>query len=150
SPSSRGGRPAASAAPSDQYVVQPGDTLGDLASRFGVNPRALAAGNGIANPDAVEIGQTLRLTPPSVAPSPPPTSTTHAVQPGDTLFDIASRFGLSVDQLAAANELANPDDVPIGITLTIPKAQAPGGQTYVVHAGDSVASIADGFGITPS
>jgi murein DD-endopeptidase MepM/ murein hydrolase activator NlpD len=43
------------------YVVQPGDTLSQIASRFHLNPAALASRNGLNNPDHIEVGQSLKL-----------------------------------------------------------------------------------------
>ena len=58
--------PAQSYAPSDQaganggaYVVQPGDTLSEIALQTGTTVGYLAATNGIADPDVIYAGQTL-------------------------------------------------------------------------------------------
>ncbi len=52
------GPPTATRTPT-VYVVQPGDTLFSIATRFGTTVAALAAANGISNPDVIEVGQTL-------------------------------------------------------------------------------------------
>lgn len=44
----------------------------------------------------------------------------YVVQAGDTLGAIAAQFGVTVDAIVAANELANPDLIQPGDTLTIP------------------------------
>jgi LysM repeat protein len=41
------------------YVVAAGDSLSDIAARFGVSPEALAAANGIEDPDLISVGQVL-------------------------------------------------------------------------------------------
>lgn len=46
------------------YVVQPGDTLYTIAWRHGVDHRALAAWNGLRNPDLIYVGQRLVVAPP--------------------------------------------------------------------------------------
>ncbi len=43
----------------DQYVVQPGDTLGSIAQTYGVSPEALMQANGLIDPNVLEVGQTL-------------------------------------------------------------------------------------------
>ena len=45
----------------DVYVVQPGDTLAEIASRFGVDMNVLAEVNGIQNIDHIEVGQELLI-----------------------------------------------------------------------------------------
>jgi LysM repeat protein len=44
----------------------------------------------------------------------------YVVQPGDTLWSIASRFGTSVQAIMQANGLTNPNYVYVGLTLYIP------------------------------
>jgi LysM repeat protein len=46
-------------------------------------------------------------------------TTTYQVQPGDTLSGIADQFGTTVEALAAANNIADPDLIFVGQTLTI-------------------------------
>ena len=44
----------------------------------------------------------------------------YTIQPGDTLGAIAEQFGVSIEDLAAANDITNPDLIQPGDTLTIP------------------------------
>ncbi|MBC7264245.1 MAG: LysM peptidoglycan-binding domain-containing protein [Chloroflexi bacterium] len=53
--------------PETTYVVQAGDTLSDIAKRFGTSVDALAAANDIANVSLIYVGQKLLLLPPSPA-----------------------------------------------------------------------------------
>lgn len=46
---------------------------------------------------------------------------THVVQPGETLFAIARIYDVTVDELVAANNITNPNVVPVGTALKIPK-----------------------------
>jgi len=46
------------------YVVRAGDTLFSIAWQHGVDQRDLARWNGIKNPDLIQVGQRLRLSPP--------------------------------------------------------------------------------------
>lgn len=63
---------------------------------------------------------TLIPTPvPSIAPSPTPAIVTYIVQPGDTLWGIAYRFGISVESLAFINNIANPSLIYPGQVLII-------------------------------
>jgi putative chitinase len=76
----------------------------------------------------------------------------YVVRPGDTLFSIAWRHGVSVWALAQANGLYNPNYIYYGQVLRIPPpSPAPGpvpGCFYTVRWGDTLASIAWRFGTT--
>lgn len=122
---------------SDQYVVQPGDTLLNIARRFNTTLTTLVQLNGISNPNRILVGQTLTLpgaaptitpTPVSVTQVPGPTATTapqqpstYVVQPGDNLFRISLRFNVSLVSLANANNITNYNRIFVGQVLTIPQ-----------------------------
>ena len=78
--------------------------------------------------------------------------TSYVVQPGDTLTKIAVRFNVTVETLARANHLDDPNALRVGQTLTIPdgatQAAPAGSATYIVQSGDSLARIAARFHIT--
>src|SRR5690606_33980521 len=88
------------------YVVQPGDTLRIIANRFGTTVQAIAAANGIVNPNVIYPGQVFIIpargtviapTNPTNPILPPTTgSRVYIVQPGDNLFRIALRYGTTV------------------------------------------------------
>lgn len=46
---------------------------------------------------------------------------TYTVQPGDTLGAIAQQFGVTVEAIAAANNIADPDFIDVGQVLIIPE-----------------------------
>ncbi len=119
------------------YVVQPGDTLYRIAIRFGTSVTALQTVNNIPNVNLIYVGQVLTIpgsgsappaatavppTNPTLPPpiSPPTTGTTYVVQPGDTLYRIAVRFGVTMQAIAAANNIANTNLIYVGQVLTIP------------------------------
>ena len=58
---------------------------------------------------------TATLTPPATR-----TYTAYIVQRGDTLFIIATRYGTTVDKLAAINGISNPDVIEVGQVILIP------------------------------
>ncbi len=67
----------------------------------------------------------------------------YTVQSGDTLYDIAERFRVSVDALAYANDISNLEDIlRIGTELTVPPVE---GLIYTVRKGDTVEKIADKY-----
>jgi LasA protease len=56
---------------STTYVVQPGDTIGTIASRFGVTPEAIIQANHLTDPNALQVGQVLIIpVPDSEKPGP--------------------------------------------------------------------------------
>lgn len=134
---------------SADYVVAAGDTMGGIAADHGVSLEALIEANGVADPDLIRVGQIL------VIPGAAGTASTYAVQPGDTLADIAKYLGVAVSTLVSANQLSNPDLLRIGQQLTVPGAPTqsaappvPDGSTHTVESGDTLASIAARYDVT--
>jgi len=101
------------------HTVQRGENLYRIALRYGTTVDAIVAANGLANENSVYVGQVL-LIPAGDQGQPQPGGTTYVVQPGDTLYSIARRFGATVDALAAHNGLAPPYTIKVGQTLSIP------------------------------
>jgi murein DD-endopeptidase MepM/ murein hydrolase activator NlpD len=124
----------------DVYVVQAGDTLFAIALRLGITAADMAAANGLSNPNLIFVGQRLIIPNPKPEAEPaivatydeqkdenkmPASPQVYVVQRGDTLSAIASRLGLSVTELAAANGILDPDYLPVGQQLVIPTPGAP-------------------------
>jgi LysM repeat protein len=118
-----------------EHIVRPGETLIRIAQRYGMTVGSLAAANGITNPSLIFPGQRLVIGPgaPSSAqvtqvqdnPEPPPSPVLaadgeHIVQPGETLFRIALRYGVSVRALAVTNGITNPQLIYPGQVLVMP------------------------------
>ncbi len=61
--------PGAPTAGAETYAVRPGDTLSGIAARFGTTAAALAAQNGLANPELIYVGQVLRLSGNAITPA---------------------------------------------------------------------------------
>ncbi len=111
---------AGAAASTTVYTVQPGDTLALIARRYATTVDKLATLNLLTNPNLIYVGQKLYL-PAAQAPAPPQTTgQVYVVQPGDTLANIAARYGLTVWNIAQANEIDNPNVVHVGQRLLIP------------------------------
>ena len=57
----------------------------------------------------------------------------YTVQPGDTVYHIATRFGVSVGRLMTVNGLSDPRDLRVGQTLTIPGSYPVAALSGAVH-----------------
>ena len=132
------------------YTVRSGDTLFRIAQRFNVSLDALIRANPqITNPDRLQVGQ--RICIPGVAPPTCQGGTLYTIRQGDTFFSLAQRFGVTVDQLIAANPGVDPDRLQIGQQICIPGVAPPGcegGFLYTIRAGDTFFSLAQRFGVT--
>ena len=68
----------------------------------------------------------------------------YKVQAGDGLIALARRFGVSVDDLAATNNMATNAQLQLGQTIKVPKATI----SYTVGAGDSLIGLARKYGVS--
>jgi LysM repeat protein len=107
------------------YTVQRGDTLSSIARRFNTTVEAILQANNIANPNYIYAGQSLVIpeageTPPSPPGAPPGEGRVHVVGPGENLFRIALRYGVTIEDIARANNIVNPRYIYVGQELTIP------------------------------
>src|SRR3954454_18569862 len=136
-----GAVPAGAAVP---HVVQPGETLWSIAASNNFTTRSLAAANGLSEDASVIAGTTLQI--PSVAEaasalggapvaagSAPKPMGGYIVRPGDTLTALATRAGVSVQQMAFMNGLepngiliaGSPLKLPTGAPVPTPAAAPP-------------------------
>jgi LysM repeat protein len=69
--------------PAGLYVVQPGDTLSGIAEEFGTTVEEILAANGLTDPNAIQVGQTLLI--PSLLSAPLPLDATAAISATDAL-----------------------------------------------------------------
>jgi LysM repeat protein len=121
--------PATEPGPAEDVVhtVVAGETLGRIAQAYGVSVEDIAAANNIVNINSLEVGQQL-LIPLSgdtgagegTAGEATGEEQVHVVGPGDTLFSIGRRFGFTVDELVAYNNLADPNRLEVGQQIRIP------------------------------
>jgi lipoprotein NlpD len=115
--------------PESEYRdVVAGDTLYSIAWESGRDYRELATWNNIAPPYTIKVGQRIRLYPPTAAVSASTPKavapTSHTVQKGETLFSIASRYDLTVADLAALNRIDPPYTLKQGQTLRLASPSA--------------------------
>lgn len=110
------------------HIVQPGETLYRISVQYGISMDILAQANNISNRERILVGQQLIIPDLSEAVENPlfaAEPTHHVVQPGETLASIANLYGLTVQQLAQLNNIANPNHILRGQTLTVFTAPEP-------------------------
>ena len=110
------------ALPTAPYTVKSGETLSEIADRFGTSTERLIQLNGISNPNLVVAGTRLAIPGRPSSTAAPRNAKEHVVRSGESLSSIAGRYGLPVERLVAINKIDDPDLVVSGTRL---KLQAP-------------------------
>ena len=123
------------------YTVKSGDTLWSIAKNNGLSVDELKDLNNLTS-NKLSVGQKLLIGEDIV----PVINDTYIVKKGDTLYGIAKKYGLSVDELKKYNNL-NSSSLSIGQKLKIPSNEK---NTYVVKSGDTLYKIAKNNGISVS
>lgn len=127
--------------PEDTYIVQKGDSLYSIASKYNTTVDALKEVNNLES-NILSVGQVLKI--PTVEET--EGSITYTVQKGDSLYSIAREFNTTAQEIKSLNNLEN-NLLSIGQELKIPAFQSLE-TTYTVEKGDSLYSIARKYGTT--
>lgn len=113
----------------DVYTVKAGDTLYSIAESYDLPASLLMKVNSISNPYNVDIGARLCI-PGTEAELPSadgqdtpqaPACIVHEVASGDTLYLIAKKHGVKLDELMNANPDIDPYNLLIGTRLCVPQ-----------------------------
>ena len=140
------------------YVVQRGDTLTYIASRFKTTVDELVKLNDIQNPNLIYVGEILKI--PTVKDIKRTASVsenmhtlTYVVRDGDTLTSIARRFNTTVNEIAKLNNISDKNLIYIGQVLKIETSASSSSEesflgSYIVKSGDTLSSIASRFNTT--
>jgi LysM repeat protein len=135
--------PPAAAAPAEvrplvervqTYYVAPGDTLYQVAQRFGIDVETLRATNPLPDPDRLLVGQPLTVL--------PVRGLLQTAGPGDTVAALARRYGVRAADIAAANGLAESAVLAPGQRVLIP-----GGRPLAVTSARGAAWPTPGTGL---
>lgn len=129
------------------YTVKKGDTLYGIAKQFGISVDELKISNYLTN-NTLRVGQTLVI--PKIEESDSTYENKYIVKKGDTLYSIAKRYGMTVDEIKQLNHLTS-DILSVGQVLNISNnndSSSDSDPIYIVKKGDSLYSIARKFGIT--
>jgi len=156
------------------YRVAEGDTVSEIAGRFGLSTASVLALNGLGWKTMIFPGQHLRLTSDSTpaksaSSSHHTASSHHSVRAGDTVSSIAAKHGLATSAVLKANGLSASSVIYPGQVITLPKSGATisamsassvrpvssGTDTakaatkkYVIATGDTISSIAKRFDVS--
>lgn len=98
------------------YVVQSGDTLSGIASRYGLSMMTIWWANRLTSTDTLHIGQKLLI--------PPVDGVLYKAQTGDTVITIARKYHASASEVRSFNNLTG-DTVVIGQELMVPDGHGP-------------------------
>jgi LysM repeat protein len=144
-------------------LVNPGDTLSEIAERNGISLQRLMQLNGITNPAMVEAGRRLVITGGSGSGGSRPSSgagSNYTVKSGETLGEIAERYNTSVNRLMQLNGISDPTQLQAGSRLVVPGARQPSGTSstrtgstnsgsreHVVKEGETLSEIAEAYNL---
>lgn len=118
--SSTSGSAASDSAPYS-HIVQPGETLSEIAQKYGVDANAIANANSIANRNQLRAGQALIIPGLTQAQARELRQIRHTVKAGETLLSIARQYGVEARTIQTANNLSDPNAIIIGQVLIIPQ-----------------------------
>ena len=138
------------ASPVRRHKVRRGDTLGKIARRYGTSVAALMRANGLKRANLIQVGKWLKVPPGRSVPRRSVTKKAqrHKIRGGETLWNIARRYGTSVAALMRANKLKRADMVKAGSWLEIPATNSSGGiapqasRRHKVKRGETLGKIA--------
>ncbi len=135
-----------------EVVVKRGETLSEIADRYGTTVNRLMEMNGLRNANDLWAGSRIKV-PGNVYSG--GGSGNYTVKAGETLSEIADRYGTSVDRLVQLNGLRDANDLWAGSRIQVPGASArpqvavnKNAKTHQVQPGESLSSIADRYGVS--
>ena len=158
------------------YTVKAGDTISEIAARFGVSTASVLGVNGLGWKSLIFPGQVIRLTGTTMTTSTVGTRPTrYTIKRGDTISGIAERYGLTTQALLTLNKLSrtsiiypgqvillsgssiaitpvsNVTPIEAGDPPSTPPTSSPApviNNRYTIKTGDTVTSIAARFGVS--
>ncbi len=104
------------------YIVQPGDTLSRIASKYRTTVQELIILNNIKNPNLIYPGEEFKVPINGNTKNEVQYDTNHiiyTVERGDTLSELAQKFNTTVEQIARQNNIKNINLIYVGETLRI-------------------------------
>lgn len=127
------------------YKVKNGDNLWDIAKKYDTTVSTLKSINNLKS-DNLTINQQLFI--PKTNNSGTKNDNIYTVKKGDTLYDIAEKYNVSINDIKEKNNLKS-NMLKIGQVLEIPNSST-GEVNYIVQNGDNLNTIANKYGVTVS
>lgn len=127
---------------SNYYVVKKGDSLWSIARANGLTVDELKSLNNLSS-NVLHVGDTLLISS-ADSTSDDGNDNYYVVKSGDTLWSIARKYNLSVNELKALNNLSS-NVLSVGQRLIVGKESS---NDYVVSAGDTLWAIARKFNVS--
>lgn len=126
------------------YVVKSGDTLYSIAKKYNTTVSNLMTLNNLTSSN-LSLNQVLKVPTEDDASA----SNEYIVKSGDTLYSIANKYGLTVDELKNLNNLTS-NVLSIGQKLKVNKTSSttPTANVYTVKSGDALYKIARMYNTT--
>ena len=134
---------AGSASATEEHIVQPGETLSQIARQYGTSVESLQELNDLPDANYVWYGQRLLIDEgATAAPAPQDDEVyqVYTVQPGDTLFRLAGKHGISLSKLMSINGISSEAWLSLGQELLVPRALAPAPQ-HVFSVSDAQTAV---------
>lgn len=128
------------------YTVKKGDTLYSISRKFNIPVDRIKLLNNLTN-NTLSIGQKLILDEEIDIEPIPSNGVAYSVQPGDTLYSIASRYGVKIEDIIDLNNLQS-TILSVNQQLLIPNQELDKTTTYTVKKGDTLYKIANTYNVT--
>ena len=125
------------------YIVKSGDTLYSIARENGLTVQDIINLNNLSSTN-LKVGQRLKLK--TTTPSTQTDDNIYIVVKGDSLYAIANRYNISVQDIIDANNLKS-TALSIGQKLIIP-SKSDNSELYTVVSGDTLYKIANQFNVS--
>ena len=147
-----------------EVVVRPGETLSEIAERYGTSVQRLMQLNGLRS--ATDLWAGSRIQVPGAAggsrsgggSGSTTVNANYTVKSGETLSELAERYGTSVQRLMQLNNLASASDLWAGSRIQVPVRRtataarpAPvnrNASQHKVQSGETLSVIADRYGLS--
>lgn len=138
------------------YTVKSGDTLSQIANRYGTTVAEIANNNSIANVNLIYPGEVLKIiTNSSVSATEENCigGTIYTVKSGDTLSEIAARYGVTITCILEHNTITNPNLIYPGQRIKVRCNNCNTNNStsyYTVKSGDTLWDISRKYGVSIS